>query len=98
MACCQVEEGLAVSVHKQPMACYQVEECLPETLALELIQLTLIVVMLSILFHGISVKPLRTISWRRSQRQSCWIQRMMPVAHSRLRHLGDQRLRIAQQQ
>lgn len=37
---------------------YAIQHGLPEEIALELIGLTLIVVTLSIVFHGISVKPL----------------------------------------
>ena len=37
---------------------YAIQHGLPETLALQLIQLTLIVVTLSIILHGLSVKPL----------------------------------------
>jgi len=43
---------------------YAIQHGLPEVLALELIQLTLIVVTLSILFHGISVKPMMGRFWR----------------------------------
>jgi NhaP-type Na+/H+ or K+/H+ antiporter len=43
---------------------YAIQRGLPEALALELIQLTLIVVTLSILLHGISVKPLMDRFWR----------------------------------
>ena len=43
---------------------YAIQHGLPETLALQLIQLTLIVVALSILLHGISVKPLMGHFWR----------------------------------
>lgn len=43
---------------------YAIQHGLPEALALELIQLTLIVVALSILLHGISVKPLMGRFWR----------------------------------
>ena len=43
---------------------YAIQLGLPEALALELIQLTLIVVALSILAHGISVKPLMRQFWR----------------------------------
>lgn len=44
---------------------FAIEHGLPESLALQLIQLTLIVVTLSIVIHGISVKPLlRYLSWR----------------------------------
>jgi NhaP-type Na+/H+ or K+/H+ antiporter len=43
---------------------YAIQHGLPETLAVELIQLTLIVVTLSILFHGISVKPMMSRFWR----------------------------------
>jgi len=42
---------------------YAIQHGLPEKLALELIQLTLIVVALSILVHGISVKPLMHQFW-----------------------------------
>jgi NhaP-type Na+/H+ or K+/H+ antiporter len=41
-----------------------IEHGLPEWLALELIHLTLIVVTLSILVHGISVKPLMLRYWK----------------------------------
>lgn len=46
---------------------YAIQRGLPEALALQLIQLTLIVVTLSILLHGISVKPLMEYFWRRSK-------------------------------
>ncbi len=46
---------------------YAIQHGLPETLALELIQLTLIVVTLSILLHGISIKPLMGIFRRRNK-------------------------------
>lgn len=46
---------------------YAIQRGLPETLALELIQMTLIVVTLSILLHGISVKPLMSYFWRRNK-------------------------------
>lgn len=46
---------------------YAVQHGLPEALALELIHLTLIVVALSILVHGISVKPLMSMFRRRRQ-------------------------------
>ena len=49
---------------------YAIRHGLPETLALELMQLTLIVVALSILLHGISVKPLMGHFWRRSKQIS----------------------------
>ncbi len=42
---------------------YAIQHGLPEQLALELIQLTLIVVSLSILVHGTSVKPLMSRFW-----------------------------------
>lgn len=45
---------------------YAIEQGLPESLALELIQMTLVVVTLSILLHGISVKPLMGRFWRRA--------------------------------
>lgn len=43
---------------------YAIQHGLPEALALELIQFTLIVVTLSILVHGTSVKPLMYRFWR----------------------------------
>ena len=46
---------------------YAIQHGLPETLALKLIQMTLIVVALSILLHGISVKPLMSRFWRRKK-------------------------------
>jgi sodium/hydrogen antiporter len=46
---------------------YAIEHGLPEALALQLIGLTLIVVTLSILLHGISVKPLMNLFWRRGK-------------------------------
>lgn len=48
---------------------YAIQHGLPENLALEFIQLTLIVVTLSILFHGTSVKPLMTGFWQRRNPQ-----------------------------
>ncbi|MDD5390928.1 MAG: cation:proton antiporter [Gallionellaceae bacterium] len=47
---------------------YAIQHGLPEDLALELIQLTLIAVSLSILFHGTSVKPLMSRFWRYRKR------------------------------
>lgn len=44
---------------------YAIQHGLPEDLAVELIQLTLIVVTLSIVFHGISVKPMMSRFWQR---------------------------------
>ena len=49
---------------------YAIQHGLPEALALQLIQFTLIVVTLSILLHGISVKPLLRIFWRRGKQTS----------------------------
>ena len=46
---------------------YAIEHGLPEPLALQLIGITLIVVTLSILLHGISVKPLMGLFWRRGK-------------------------------
>jgi len=46
---------------------YAIEQGLAEPLALQLIQLTLIVVTLSIFLHGISVKPLMAHFWRRGK-------------------------------
>lgn len=43
---------------------YAIQHGLPENLAMELIQLTLIVVTMSIFFHGISVKPMMDRFWR----------------------------------
>ncbi len=49
---------------------YAIQHDLPQPLALELMQLTLIVVTLSILMHGISVKPAMGYFWRRGKRTS----------------------------
>lgn len=49
---------------------YAIQHELPEPLALKLIQMTLIVVTLSILLHGISVKPLMGRFWRRSKQRT----------------------------
>lgn len=49
---------------------YAIQHGLPEPLALDLIQLTLIVVTLSIVVHGISVKPLMSRFWRRNKQIS----------------------------
>jgi sodium/hydrogen antiporter len=46
---------------------YAIEHGLPEALSLQLIQMTLIVVTLSILLHGTSVKPLMSLFWRRGK-------------------------------
>ena len=46
---------------------YAIQHGLPEPLALQLIQMTLIVVTLSILLHGMSVKPLMGLFWRRGK-------------------------------
>lgn len=46
---------------------YAIESGLPESLSLQLIQMTLIVVTLSILLHGTSVKPLMALFWRRGK-------------------------------
>jgi len=46
---------------------YAIEHGLPDDLALQLVQLTLIVVTMSILLHGISVKPLLGMFWRRGK-------------------------------
>ena len=43
---------------------FAIEHGLPEPLALQLIELTLIAVTLSIFFHGISVKPLMSRFWK----------------------------------
>jgi sodium/hydrogen antiporter len=45
---------------------YAIQHGLPEPLALQMVQMTLIVITLSILLHGISVKPLMGMFWRRS--------------------------------
>jgi NhaP-type Na+/H+ or K+/H+ antiporter len=44
---------------------YAIQHGLPESLSLQFLQLTLIVITLSIVFHGISAQPLMTIFWRR---------------------------------
>ena len=46
---------------------YAIQHGLPESLALQLIQMTPIVVTLSILLHGTSVKPLMGFFWRRGK-------------------------------
>jgi len=46
---------------------YVIQHGLPEPLALQLIQLTLVVVTLSIVAHGASVKPLMNLFWRRKR-------------------------------
>ncbi|HSG22061.1 MAG TPA: cation:proton antiporter [Azonexus sp.] len=46
---------------------YVIQHGLPESLALQLIQLTLVVVTLSILVHGTSVKPMMNFFWRRKR-------------------------------
>ena len=46
---------------------YAIQNGLPERQALEFIQITLVVVTLSIVVHGISVKPLMNLIWRRRQ-------------------------------
>ncbi|MBC7500263.1 MAG: cation:proton antiporter [Herminiimonas sp.] len=47
---------------------YAIQHGLPQNLARELIQLTLIVITLSILLHGTSVKPLLGLLWRRQDK------------------------------
>ena len=47
---------------------YAIQRGLPQDLALQLTQLTLIVVTLSILMHGLSVKPMMGRFWRRGER------------------------------
>jgi NhaP-type Na+/H+ or K+/H+ antiporter len=49
---------------------YAIQHGLPEALALQLIQLTLIVVTLSILLHGTSVKPLMDRFWHPARQGS----------------------------
>lgn len=44
---------------------YAIQHGVPESLSRELIQLTLIVITLSILLHGTSVKPLLNLLWRK---------------------------------
>jgi NhaP-type Na+/H+ or K+/H+ antiporter len=46
---------------------YAIEHGISEELAVELIHLTLVVVALSILVHGVSVKPMMRKFWRRSR-------------------------------
>ena len=46
---------------------YAIQHGLPEPLALQLIHMTLVVVTLSVLLHGISVKPAMGYFWRRSK-------------------------------
>ncbi len=47
---------------------YVIQHGLPEALALQLIQVTLVVITLSVLMHGASVKPLMNSFWRRRHR------------------------------
>ena len=47
---------------------YVIQHGLPEELSLQLIQLTLVVITLSVLAHGASVKPLMNLFWRRRHR------------------------------
>ena len=50
---------------------YAIQHGLPEEIALELVSLTLIVVTLSIIVHGISVKPLMSrLMFRRDSSDS----------------------------
>jgi NhaP-type Na+/H+ or K+/H+ antiporter len=49
---------------------YAIESGLPEALSLKLIQMTLIVVTLSIVLHGTSVKPLMAVFWRRDKHKT----------------------------
>ena len=49
---------------------YAIQHGLPEALALEMIQTTLIVVALSILLHGVSVKPLMERFWRHNKQMN----------------------------
>ena len=49
---------------------YAIQHGLPQELALELIQFTLIAVSLSILIHGTSVKPLMRMFWQRRSRRA----------------------------
>jgi len=44
---------------------YAIQHGLPEELAVELIHLTLMVVALSIIVHGVSIKPMMRMFWRR---------------------------------
>ena len=46
---------------------FAIQHGLPESLALQLIQLTLVVVTLSIVLHGTSVKPLLDMFWKRDR-------------------------------
>jgi NhaP-type Na+/H+ or K+/H+ antiporter len=49
---------------------YAIQHGLPHDLARDLIQLTLVVVTMSIVLHGISVKPLLNLLWQRGKRPS----------------------------
>lgn len=46
---------------------YVIQHGLPQPLALQLIQLTLVVITLSIVVHGVSVKPLMALFWPRKR-------------------------------
>lgn len=49
---------------------YVIQHGLPESLSLQLIQLTLVVITLSIVLHGASVKPLMSLFWGRKRKFS----------------------------
>ncbi len=49
---------------------YAIQHGLPKDLALELVHLTLIVVTLSILVHGFSIKPIMNRFWQRGMAYS----------------------------
>lgn len=45
---------------------YALQQGVPTSLGQELIQLTLVVIALSIVVHGISVKPMLNVFWRKN--------------------------------
>jgi len=57
---------------------FAIQHGLPEDLALQLIQFTLIVVTMSILLHGISVKPLLGLFWRRGKSRRSTVAKSIP--------------------
>jgi len=54
---------------------FAIQHGLPEELALELIHFTLVVVVLSIMVHGVSVKPMMTRLWRKPMLERTAIER-----------------------
>jgi NhaP-type Na+/H+ or K+/H+ antiporter len=62
---------------------YAINQGLPEEMALELIHLTLVVVTLSIVLHGVSAKPLILRFWRRRDAEQAARQSGSPLSGDR---------------